>query len=732
MFKLLILFFCIFTTSLFASIGKISALSGEVTINRNIDFISAKVGFILEESDTITTNDIGKVQLIFNDGTVITLGKSSKLNIAEYLFDEVRPENSKTKLNFAEGAFKAITGKIGKIAPDKFKLQTKSASIGIRGTIIVGDQNTVACTQGEIAVSAQGVTQIVPAGMMVRTPTNQAPTPPQQYETGAIDGLEDTNNNSEAPNSDEGTTQKEDKNDSSSNDSSKEENTKTDNNEKAASQESSTPSQNSNETNSFNEEIAPQQALSSQPANTASNTAALTSTLDNTQETKKQNAATSQVEKKVEEKKPSNSTPDPTPTPVPTPTPTPDPTPDPDPIPDPTPDPIELSGYKGHVRNIDNRFTMTMENYNVIYSNNNILVNQLDYSQGEFFPLSNDTWETTLNPTLGLYTGFDYKHGYFVKEDFRVNTGVYADSKNEFFIIEKHFYNKNTFPDQGSREYADIAILGTAPNMSSLASNSIYIYKDATYLASYSNGHHFYGEEESKTYINTNTKSLASLEQDNINFQTNFNVERVNSDGTITSKEYYLDDSYFTYLDGERKISSTMEAQLYGSELQGMGWKAVDNYAGKTAGYPSSSTYSEIGGGYLESKDTVAQTGNIQMKGYAFFEFLAGELTLNINRDTGDIGSTIVNDVTLTGAGNVNDLTSYYVNDDMFGTIFSSGTYNSKAFIAEKGWLYTVPDYVTLDNEYSIDSTDESSWGYWAASFSDGTNKEFINLLLYG
>jgi hypothetical protein len=179
--------FILFSSILFASIGQITALKGSGTVLRDSKTIDLTTGFQLEEKDTISTEDNSKAQVIFNDGTTVTIGKKSRLDIAEYLFDEAAPQNSKTNLKFLKGAFKSITGKIGKVAPEKFKLATKSASIGIRGTTILGDQQKVACTQGTITVSAQGVTQIVPAGMMVTTPPDAPPTPPVPYKAGSMD-----------------------------------------------------------------------------------------------------------------------------------------------------------------------------------------------------------------------------------------------------------------------------------------------------------------------------------------------------------------------------------------------------------------------------------------------------------------------------------------------------------------------------------------------------------------
>ncbi len=64
--------------------------------------------------------------------------------------------NHKVELNMIEGTFRTITGKIGKFAPKRFNLKTKSASIGIRGTQIVmsisPNEEKIFCTEGKIFV----------------------------------------------------------------------------------------------------------------------------------------------------------------------------------------------------------------------------------------------------------------------------------------------------------------------------------------------------------------------------------------------------------------------------------------------------------------------------------------------------------------------------------------------------------------------------------------------------
>ncbi|MFW6307285.1 MAG: FecR family protein, partial [Campylobacterales bacterium] len=133
--------------ALLASIANFTALSGDVSIIENGKSSKASINSKIDENDKIVTGANGKAQIKFSDSTVITLGINSDFAIEEYVNDKTKP---KASFSIGKGTFKALTGKMGKINPDGFKLKTKTATIGIRGTGILGQvtpsENKVACT----------------------------------------------------------------------------------------------------------------------------------------------------------------------------------------------------------------------------------------------------------------------------------------------------------------------------------------------------------------------------------------------------------------------------------------------------------------------------------------------------------------------------------------------------------------------------------------------------------
>jgi hypothetical protein len=154
--KLILITLLVATSPLFANVAKVVALKGDASVVRNNTTIKLDGNSIIEKQDIITTKDNTKVQLLFKDETIISIGENSSFQVNDYLYDE-KNQKFEAKFDMFKGTFRTITGKIGKLAPDKFNLETKSASIGIRGTQIVmnlsKDSEQIFCTEGKILVT---------------------------------------------------------------------------------------------------------------------------------------------------------------------------------------------------------------------------------------------------------------------------------------------------------------------------------------------------------------------------------------------------------------------------------------------------------------------------------------------------------------------------------------------------------------------------------------------------
>lgn len=132
----------LYSTTLFAKTegfaGTVVAVRGKVKLLRN----KAKEKRIalkdeVFQGDIIKTGTRGRIQLSFKDDTIVSLGRNTEMQITEYMFKEDKSDGAMV-INVKEGIFRVMGGIITKVAPDKFKTKTPTATIGIRGSMFAG------------------------------------------------------------------------------------------------------------------------------------------------------------------------------------------------------------------------------------------------------------------------------------------------------------------------------------------------------------------------------------------------------------------------------------------------------------------------------------------------------------------------------------------------------------------------------------------------------------------
>jgi hypothetical protein len=115
--------------------------AGEVEFSRGVGFAQSPgegprtlgKGLALKEGDRLTTSEGATVIVKLNDGTRMTVRPNSELVLQQYQFRENATDNS-FLMQMVRGGFRAVTGAISKNAPNAARVQTNTATIGIRGT----------------------------------------------------------------------------------------------------------------------------------------------------------------------------------------------------------------------------------------------------------------------------------------------------------------------------------------------------------------------------------------------------------------------------------------------------------------------------------------------------------------------------------------------------------------------------------------------------------------------
>lgn len=165
----LILVLLLSFSAVFANIGTILVTKGKVEVKRVNEILLVTNGMKLFQKDEIVTQAKARVQIMLKDETIITIGPKSSFSFEEYSFDGT--DKSKLTLRANRGFFRSVTGRIGKVAPERFKVKTASATIGIRGTDFSGDisvdREQFKCYSGGITVAYEGGLKEIDAGMMM-------------------------------------------------------------------------------------------------------------------------------------------------------------------------------------------------------------------------------------------------------------------------------------------------------------------------------------------------------------------------------------------------------------------------------------------------------------------------------------------------------------------------------------------------------------------------------------
>jgi hypothetical protein len=161
-----ILFLIFLSISLWANIGNVMAVKGDAQVKRSSEALVARSGMEIQEGDEVLTKPNSRVQVMLNDDTVVTIGADSSFSFEEFTQDG---QDSKVAMRAKRGFFRSVTGKIGKLAPERFKVKTASATIGIRGTDFSGNilenSQEFRCYKGVIYVEFEGVSKDLVAGM---------------------------------------------------------------------------------------------------------------------------------------------------------------------------------------------------------------------------------------------------------------------------------------------------------------------------------------------------------------------------------------------------------------------------------------------------------------------------------------------------------------------------------------------------------------------------------------
>ena len=115
------------------TIGVVRNAAGSTNLTRGGNVLPATTGTKLHAGDTLGTGPDGSLGIILRDNSSLSLGPSSSLVLRDFLFSPSERQFS-LLVRLSKGTMAYLSGLIGKLAPERARFETPTATIGIRGT----------------------------------------------------------------------------------------------------------------------------------------------------------------------------------------------------------------------------------------------------------------------------------------------------------------------------------------------------------------------------------------------------------------------------------------------------------------------------------------------------------------------------------------------------------------------------------------------------------------------
>ena len=118
------------------SSGTVTYVSGPLMVKKADGSIKTLAkNSVVEAGDTLITEKRTYARIKFSDDSEITLRPESQFKIEAYSYNQAKPKEDKAVNELIKGGLRALSGHIGKRGdPDSYKMKTRAAVIGIRGT----------------------------------------------------------------------------------------------------------------------------------------------------------------------------------------------------------------------------------------------------------------------------------------------------------------------------------------------------------------------------------------------------------------------------------------------------------------------------------------------------------------------------------------------------------------------------------------------------------------------
>lgn len=115
--------------------GHVQFVSGEVQLTTaDGQTHSLQKGDAVNEGDTLSSAKNGSAQIKMQDGGFVAVRPDTRMKFDQFVFNGKQDGSEKGFFSLFKGGFRAVTGLIGQMNKQNYRITTPSATIGIRGT----------------------------------------------------------------------------------------------------------------------------------------------------------------------------------------------------------------------------------------------------------------------------------------------------------------------------------------------------------------------------------------------------------------------------------------------------------------------------------------------------------------------------------------------------------------------------------------------------------------------
>jgi hypothetical protein len=174
--------------------GEAAAAAGRVDFTTSGVTVSSRSGAArplargveLDTGDTVHTN-AGRAQIRFTDGSYVSLQPNTDFAISDYKYDGKNDGSDRGFFGLIKGAMRTVTGAVGRVNRNAYRITTPTATVGIRGTggviqINPDGSTLVIGTSGIWSLTNPAGSIDVPAGVSGLAPS-EPNTPPSETNT---------------------------------------------------------------------------------------------------------------------------------------------------------------------------------------------------------------------------------------------------------------------------------------------------------------------------------------------------------------------------------------------------------------------------------------------------------------------------------------------------------------------------------------------------------------------